>query len=248
MAHVFDLHHWSATCIYSSISFELWKCSFTAAFPFLLSNLVVANHPRAIRPSWSPLCRAEKRRFEAARARLAPILPTTHFVLVAGFTTHRYTTPLAPLAATTADTKTITNRFARAMGRGQREVGRWRRGRRGKEGGITYLFLSFDSPFVPLQLSFSLVSPRPSFWILYRERYAKVCMHEDRSNGQESREFVLWQHVSGRISLYPVLREGESVCTLLAYRWYCITSGQLTQTYKDQLCASCYHNKNWGEA
>lgn len=127
MAHILDLHHWSATCIYSSISFELWKCSFTAAFPFLLSNLVVANHPRAIRPSWSLLCRAEKRRFEAARARLAPILPTTHFVLVAGFTTHRYTTPLAPLAATTADTKTITNRFARAMGRGQREVERWRR-------------------------------------------------------------------------------------------------------------------------
>lgn len=30
----------------------------------------------------------------------------------------------------------------------------------------------------------------PSFWILYRERYAKVCMHEGRSNGQESREFV----------------------------------------------------------
>lgn len=79
-----------------------------------------------------------------------------------------------------------------------------KRGKRGKEGGYTYLSLSLDFPFIPLQLSFPLISPRPSFWILYRERYAKVCMHESRSNGQESREFVLWQHVSGRISLYPI--------------------------------------------
>lgn len=77
------------------------------------------------------------------------------------------------------------------------------------------------SPFVDAaSLSFLFHRPiqttpriRPSFWILYRERYAKVCMHEGRSNGQESREFVLRQHISGRISRDSGAAAREAACT-----------------------------------
>jgi hypothetical protein len=55
-----------------------------------------------------------------------------------------------------------------------------------------------ESPLPPRRAATHSLTPLPpcppclfpSFWILYRERYAKVCMHEGRSNGQESREFV----------------------------------------------------------
>lgn len=172
--HMLELHHWSAACIYSSISFELRKCSLTAAFPSSPPP-VQAGSSTPPRAWWfalpgSPLCRAEKRRFEATRARLAPTLLPHHPLRVGRRACHPpIYSPLAPLAATTADTKTITNRFARAMGRGQREVGRRRReagggeGERGSSVRISLSLCLFGFSLRPTPLSFPLVPPSSLF-------------------------------------------------------------------------------------
>lgn len=132
-------------------------------FPFPLVQGGSKSSP--VRPSWSPLCRPENRAFEAASATTnhpfthSPARPSTSPLLPRwspGCCHPPIYTPLAPLAATTADTKTITNRFARAMGRGQQR-GRTTMKRGTRDRG---LYVSLSLRWSPRRLSF------PSFLLV----------------------------------------------------------------------------------
>lgn len=125
-----------------------------------------------------------------------------------------------------------------------------KRGRRGKEGGYIYISLYLltlpSSHSSSLSLSFLLVPL--SGYCIENVMLKYACTRVGPMVRNLASSFCGSTYPDVFLCTPFVLREGESVCTLLAYRWYCITSGQLTETYKDQLCASCYYNKNRGEA
>lgn len=198
-----------------------------------------SSQPRAACPSWSPLCRAEKRAFEAAAARLAPSPGPPGPRWSPGCHPPIYT-PLAPLAATTADTKTITNRFARAMGRGQREVGRRRR--EAAEGGQLYPSLSASSRSLRAALS----SLSPARLLVPLSGY---CIENVMLKYACTRVGPMVRNLASSFcgSTYPDVflctpRERESACTLLAHRRYCVTSGRPAGIG----CVSCHRSTTGG--